>query len=48
MKTKIQQCVCNHEQQDKIHGKNHRVFNETEKKAGESKVYRCTVCNKEK
>ena len=40
----VQTCTCNHEGQDKIHGKGRRVFNLL---AGKDKA-RCTVCGKEK
>lgn len=39
-------CVCVHESQDKLHGKQQRVFNRTRKESGT--VYRCTVCLNEK
>ena len=35
-------CKCEHESQDKIHGKGRRVGNETLKGS-----YRCTVCRTE-
>ncbi len=40
--TTIKPCDCKHESQDRLHGKNKRVFN-----IGETKQ-RCTVCGKEK
>jgi hypothetical protein len=36
----IMTCTCIHEGQDKIHGKNQRVFNALLNDKG----YRCTVC----
>lgn len=33
-------CTCTHDGQDKIHGKNQRVFNAL----AHDKGYRCTVC----
>lgn len=45
--TKIMECKCQNEQQDKIHGKGKRVFNRTEKQPT-GKVWRCTSCNNEK
>lgn len=36
------ECKCDSEYQDKIYGKNKRVFNTT------GKGYRCTVCGTEK
>jgi hypothetical protein len=48
MATKIVKCACNHQQQDKLHGKNMRVANTTTGKVLDSQVtVRCTVCNKE-
>ena len=42
--TLIKKCVCEHEYQDKIHGKNNRAMNDTGKsKGGSVKTYRCTV-----
>lgn len=37
----IIKCTCEHEAQDKLHGKKMRVYNPT------VKGYRCTVCLKE-
>ena len=34
-------CTCTHEGQDKLHGKNQRVFNVL----AHDKGYRCTVCS---
>jgi hypothetical protein len=46
--TKIMQCTCTHDSQDKLHGANNRVFNMTEKgKVADMRVWRCTVCSKE-
>lgn len=39
----IYRCTCKHEQQDKMHGQNMRVFNRVNKKA--TPTYRCTVCS---
>ena len=36
-------CSCVHESQDKIYGKNQRLFNEAGK---DSNKFRCTVCGK--
>lgn len=44
--TKILDCNCPNEQQDKIHGKNRRVHNKTAKE--NPVIFRCTVCNNEK
>lgn len=41
----VKPCSCQHESQDKIHGKGNRVKNQTAVK-GEKKTYRCTVCKK--
>ena len=46
MTSKILTCTCEHEYQDKIYGKNKRVHNQTKKQDG--KVWRCTVCSKER
>lgn len=37
----ILQCTCKHEEQDKLHGKGKRVYNECKTKA------RCSVCGHE-
>lgn len=39
--TKILECTCEHDYQDKKYGKKHRVHNYANKKEG----WRCTVCN---
>lgn len=44
----IQKCTCKHDGQDKLHGNGNRVFNLTGKGPVGVKVYRCTVCGKEK
>ncbi len=44
----ISNCTCEHEAQDRIHGKGKRVFNSTLKGKAGPTVYRCTVCLKEK
>jgi hypothetical protein len=44
--TKIMPCTCESEFQDKTYGRNLRLFNQTRKSDG--KLYRCTVCGKEK
>jgi len=43
---KIIKCDYENKYQDKVFGKNNRVANQTKKSEG--KIYRCTVCNKEK
>lgn len=45
--TKIVQCTCEHEFQDKTFGKKMRVHNKLQSSPGNEK-YRCTVCGKEK
>jgi hypothetical protein len=42
----IKQCSCSHPSQDKLHGKNMRVFNAFKTKQGTFN-YRCTVCGRE-
>ena len=42
----IKQCTCVHEQQDKLYGKNLRVWNPKMIK-GRLVGYRCTVCKKQ-
>lgn len=42
----ISSCTCTHKAQDKLHGKQKRVFNRTKKESGT--IYRCTVCSREK
>lgn len=45
---KIIDCNCNCPQQDKLHGKNKRIANETKTKSGDGMVsVRCTICGKE-
>jgi hypothetical protein len=39
--TKVMQCKCEHEYQDKKYGKNLRLHNSTIKEGG---GWRCTVC----
>jgi hypothetical protein len=46
MSAKILICSCEHEYQDKLYGKYHRVHNQTKKQDGQ--VWRCTVCSKER
>ena len=40
--TSIKQCTCKHEGQDKLHGKQNRIFNIDSTKC------KCTVCGIEK
>ena len=49
MATKVVQCTCRHEQQDKMYGKNGRVANETTRVSSTANkhTYRCTVCGRE-
>ena len=37
-------CNCIHPSQDKLHGPQVRIFNQTETKTGQAQTYRCTVC----
>ncbi len=46
--TRIMQCTCESEYQDKKYGKNMGLFNETGKGKTGPEIYRCTVCGKEK
>ena len=43
----IRKCTCKCEGQDKIHGKDNRVFNETGGEVKTNRKLRCTVCGKE-
>lgn len=43
--TKVQ-CSCEHEQQDKLYGKNVRLANATAKRDKDTTDVRCTVCGK--
>ncbi len=43
----IKRCTCSHISQDKLHGKNNRVFNKTKSSPGVQDTYRCTVCKRE-
>ena len=43
----IKRCNCKHEYQDKVHGKNMRVFNPAKVAQGKPLLYRCTVCGNE-
>lgn len=45
--SKIANCNCESEFQDKQYGKQRRVFNEATKKGAEKEKCRCTVCNRE-
>jgi len=42
----IKECVCKHEEQDKLHGKQKRVANPITKQGSEG-YFRCTVCGGE-
>jgi hypothetical protein len=44
MPCKVKSCTCKHNQQDEWYGIEKRVMN---KKAGEKKIYVCTVCTRE-
>ncbi len=44
----ILKCTCEHEGQDKLHGKNQRVHNETNKGQEKQVIWRCTVCQSTK
>ena len=46
--TETLSCTCEHVDQDKMYGKNIRLFNQTEKLSGSKPIFRCTVCKKEK
>jgi hypothetical protein len=41
-------CTCKHESQDKLNGKNIRIWNECTSKSAGEKRYRCTVCGSER
>lgn len=43
MATRIMKCLCYHEYQDKIYGKNMRIFN----MKGDGERWTCTVCRNE-
>jgi len=43
----IKRCTCEHEYQNKRHGKGKRVMNETRKSNTNNIIYRCTVCGRE-
>lgn len=47
-KTVVLKCDRKHKLQDEIHGESRRVHNETAKVSVNKKVYRCTVCGKER
>jgi len=44
--TKIKECTCEHEYQDKRYGKYQRVMNPCKNKGGDKVAYRCTVCSR--
>jgi hypothetical protein len=46
--TKVMKCNCDSPYQDEKYGKENRVHNITNKKAGTVLYWRCTVCGKEK
>lgn len=41
----ILKCTCQHEGQDKLHGKKMRVMNQIKTSQHADKQYRCTVCS---
>ena len=43
--SKVMNCSCQHESQDKLYGRGMRLFNECTVNGREG--YRCTVCGKE-
>lgn len=43
----IIKCTCKHPGQDKLNGKQKRVYNETSTVNGKQPIYRCSVCLKE-
>ncbi len=42
MPSQVKKCKCTHESQDRLHGKNNRVFNSLDKQRPIK--YKCTVC----
>jgi hypothetical protein len=49
MKTsKITACICAHEAQDALHGKGMRVHTKMKQREANNKMWRCTVCGKER
>ena len=44
----VKPCDCQHEGQNKLHGKQMRVWNQIKTAQGAKNKYRCTVCLKEK
>ena len=47
MSSAVIQCVCKHEEQDKLYGKGLRLANSCKEKKGAGNEWRCTVCKKE-
>ena len=45
--TRVSQCSCKHEHQDKIYGKSMRLMNNAPAKGAKPNRFRCTVCLKE-
>ncbi|MFH1480768.1 MAG: hypothetical protein ABIG67_05845 [Pseudomonadota bacterium] len=47
-KTRVMQCRCEHEYQDRVYGKGMRLFNNAPAKGAHPNRYRCTVCGQER
>ena len=47
MATVKMKCNCGPHAQDALHGEGIRVWNKTEKKSGDSSIFRCSVCHRE-
>lgn len=49
MKTsKIIKCTCEHKGQDELHGAGMRVHTKIKQREANNKMWRCTVCGKER
>jgi hypothetical protein len=48
LKAEVKSCSCPNVGQDKLYGKNMRVFNPYKAKDGKTINYRCTVCGRER
>lgn len=46
--TKIIRCTCAHAGQDALHGQSRRVHNELAQAKDRARVWRCTVCGRER
>lgn len=46
--SKAIKCTCKHEDQDKIYGNSMRLHNKMKQRDASNKMWRCTICKKER